>query len=212
MLKHIHYICLVMLGAELSTYAVDDKNPKVVWGVAVNDGGQGHCIGKKQDALCDLLHAVTGNNYKDCIDICKDVKKTTQLLIEKTGMHIEDEAVLIPLNISDPRELKLKSYSDSWDHYSFMSEQLFDEERQVHIVIPRYWPYAWFVDALDGNVVEIPLSGGRFVARLYLEPPKGFAMPFHIHAARIVAACMGVSIERTGEIIKERYGIEIDGL
>lgn len=162
--------------------------PTVVWLDAAVEDAPASMLQDKPAELSLLLYSVTGQDKKP------ETLSHWQVLTQATQMHVEENAVMIPLKVYP-----------SHDHNASLP------------IIPRYWPYAWFVDASDGNTTEILLNGGRIVARLFLTSMPGSAIPFHIEAAKKVAQCLlckdVVSPTEIAQAIGMRYeGIEIEGL
>lgn len=138
-------------------------------------------------AFYDLVQHITSLSSENSIFLGKT------LLIAQTGMPVEEDPVLIPLDI------EFESHDKS-------------------LSMPHYWPYAWFVDAVNGNRVKIRSRAYRLL--LLLAPQEGADTLFHIDAAGAVFACLKKSSQQLGDrknfcafdCILERYGIEIDDL
>jgi hypothetical protein len=188
------------LKAEMARDRTTECLQKVIWSDAVNCYGKACLIMDNPVARASLLRMVTGQ--VESKDAPQTVEEIAALLVKYTGMAVDPNVVLIPLQMSD---------SPCAD-----SNQLWDPKLRRSIEISRYWPYAWFVDAVDGNVPEVPLWGGRFLARLYLAPQEGSVSPFHICAAIKAAKCLAkkedLSNGQVADVIKQYYDIDIEGL
>lgn len=188
------------LKIEMARDKAAESPQKIIWSDAVNCYGEACLIMDNPVARASLLRMVAGPIESK--DAPQTVEEVAALLVKYTGMAVDSNVVLIPLHMSDSP--------------CAVSNQLWDEKLGRNIETARYWPYAWFVDAVDGNVPEIPLWGGRFLARLYLAPQEGSASPFHIHAAIKAAKCLAgqkdLNNGQVAEVIKQFYDIDIEGL
>lgn len=186
------------LKDDIARHSADAYPQKIVWSDAVNDAGKAYLIMDAPVARASLLRMVTGSSK----EIPQTVEDVADVLVKCTGMAVDPDVVMIPLHI--------------FDSPCAEPNQLWDEKLKRDIEIAHYWPYAWFVDAIDGNVPEVPLWGGRFLARLYLTSQEGSAQPFHIQAAVKAAKCLSgkehLSNAEVADIIERYYGIDIEGL